>query len=167
MTARIRADPPPHRSRHFAALYAAAESHGHVVLHRFARQIDAATLEDLPRDVVVERLREILEAENPRALFCTIVFNRARSVLRKQKTREEKAPAVQEPGGSVPESERRAFHVSAAEIWLELPERTREMLQEFILCGDAERIARAYGTTAANLYQILSRLRSRARKRGL
>jgi DNA-binding NarL/FixJ family response regulator len=143
-------------------LYVLALAEGRRVLRGF-RVIDEARREDLVVDLLVERLAALLRAQRPRAFFRAMVYNAARSWLRR-------GDAVVLEEGDPQDGERAPWGVdddAAARIdgrraLLRMTLREQRILVLVGLGDDREAIAKEFRTSRANVDQIVSRVRRRA-----
>jgi DNA-directed RNA polymerase specialized sigma24 family protein len=161
VVALLRAAPDPLQSEHVARLYELALSDGPRLLRSFRRRLGDERIVDLVHDLLAVKLEAIIAAEEPRALFCTALHRRAISWLRR-------GDAIVMPDGpevaSAPtaaEEETRGFVHDALAALRALPAREREIVVAAAVGEDREAIAREFGTSRANVDQIVSRARRR------
>jgi len=166
IVAKIRADGgDPHTSPHLPRLYGLALSEGPRQLASFRRRLGEDRIVDLVHDLLAAKVDAIVAAEEPRALFCTALQRRAISWLRRGDAAVVEDPveettntaAYDESEGS--EDERQGFILDARNVLSKLPERERALVVAVALGEDREAIARTFGTSRANVDQIVSRVR--------
>jgi RNA polymerase sigma factor (sigma-70 family) len=167
IAARLRGSSAPDRSPYVRALYELAIRDGTGFLAAYRRSLDEDRVRDLIHDVLATKLKAILDAETPRAFFCTVLQNRARSWLRRgdAKVVETLPDSARERSSGVSEEERRVFHLDAEDALSELSERDRAIVVAASFGEDRETIAREHGTSRANVDQIVSRTQKRFRER--
>lgn len=161
----LRAGGDPLRSPHLGAFYAMAVRDGERMLASFRQKLDEERIRDLIHDLLAERLREVIEAKDPRALFCVALQRRAISWLRRGDAVVEEPPPASGPTGEAAdiEEERRAFLIDASRALLELSQRDRDIVAAVAWGEDREEIAQRHGTTRPNVDQIVSRAHRRFR----
>jgi DNA-directed RNA polymerase specialized sigma24 family protein len=166
--ARIQGEPDPLRSPHVRRLYEVALSDGPRFLTSFHRTLGDERTRDLVHDLLSEKLQAILEAETPRAFFCTALQNRARSWVRRGDAKVVESPpdSSRDTAPDRNEEERRAFVLDARDALAALSERDRDIVVAAALGEDREAIAREFRTSRANVDQIVSRLHRRFRGEG-
>lgn len=174
VTAMIRGVEDPLQSPHLPKLYALALEDGPRLLGSFRRRLGEDRIVDLVHDLLAAKLEVIVAAKEPRALFCTALQRRAISWLRRgdaavlEDRSRDSAPhasdasAVAAIDGSVnPEDDRHEFLIDAKSALDELPPRERAMVVAVAMGEERESIAREFGTSRANVDQIVSRVRRR------
>lgn len=166
--ARILDDPDPLRSPHIRRLYEVALSDGRRFLTSFRGTLGDERTLDLVHDLLAEKLLAIIEAETPRAFFCTALQNRARSWVRRGDAKVVESPpeSSRDAGPDRSEDERRAFVLDARDALAALSERDRDVVVAAALGEDREAIAREFRTSRANVDQIVSRVQKRFRGEG-
>lgn len=147
------------RDRDDATLYALALADGRSCLRTF-RDLDHARKLDLIHDVLASGWNAILTAENPRAWFITALTHRTIGWVRRR------GAAVVEASGLEPSplSEDPAYLIDAWRAFEALSIREQHILLADALGEPRAEIARAFGTTRANIDQIISRSRKRLEK---
>jgi DNA-directed RNA polymerase specialized sigma24 family protein len=151
---RIRQD----KAKHLPRLYELALEDGPRLLARFQRRLGDERIVDLVHDLLATKADAIIEADEPRALFCTALQRRAISWLR----RGDAAVASERPERGAEhedEGERQRFLVDARAALDGLTPRERAMAVAVALGEEREAVAREFKTTRANVDQILSRIR--------
>lgn len=168
ITAVLRAAPDPYACAELGQLWALALEEAPRVLASFrvAGKLDDERIADLTRDFLVEDLRAILEnAVNPRAYFVVAIQNSARSWLRRGSARiaptDYEAAKGREPRAASADP---AELIDAQDFLRGLTERERDVLAGLAAGVDREELARALGTSRANVDQIASRVRARFRR---
>jgi DNA-directed RNA polymerase specialized sigma24 family protein len=169
VVAQLRASTDPLRSPHLPRLYELALADGPRLLSSFRRRLGEERIIDLVHDLLAAKVDAIIAAEEPRALFCTALQRRAISWLRRgdaEVVADEDATSAADAvtaASSSPASEdsRRGFILDAKTALDGLPERERAMVVAVALGEERESIARAFGTSRANVDQIVSRVRRR------
>lgn len=139
-----------------ARLYALARAEAHRALRGF-RAIDRARVDDLLHDVLLRCLDAMLHAESPRAFFRHVLLNDARSWLRRRDatiatTRGDHRVTCDDP----------ALRLDGRRALARLSVRDRAIVVAVGLGHEREAVARAHGTSRANVDKIVSRLRQRA-----
>jgi len=156
----IRGDADPLTSPHLPKLYELALADGPRLLKSFQKRLGDDRIVDLVHDLLATKVEAIVNADEPRALFCTALQRRAISWLRRGDAAVvEDAP--ERPPEGVIEDERQGFLVDARNALADLPERERAMVVAVALGEEREAIAAAFRTTRANVDQIVSRVRRR------
>ncbi|MEZ4409510.1 MAG: hypothetical protein R3A52_24015 [Polyangiales bacterium] len=164
--ARVRSSPDWRRSPAFAELYALVSREAERVFRAFrGRAFDM----DEAHDLLAERMTEILSAESPRAYFATALRRRLIDVERRARTRREapRTEATDEAARRVPSpgtesgAERVAFVIDARAGVARLTLRERDVLVAVAEGEDRDALARALGTSRANIDQIVSRARQK------
>ncbi len=156
----IRASPSPYESPGLGRLYELALFEGECVLDAY-REVDCDRRDDLVVDLLLASLRQLLAADRPRALFRVALHNRARSWLRRGDApveRDEGPVTVIDRAGV---EDAMIFRIDAHRALAQLPARDHAILFSVGLGEDREAVARAHGTTVANVDQIVSRARRR------
>jgi DNA-directed RNA polymerase specialized sigma24 family protein len=166
--AKFQGEPDPLRSLHVRRLYEVALSDGPRFLASFRRSLGEERTLDLVHDLLAEKLQAIVEAETPRAFFCRALQNRARSWVRRGDAMVVESPpdSSRETASDSSEDARRAFVLDAREALSELSERDRGIVVAAALGEDRETVAREFGTSRANVDQIVSRAQKRFRGDG-
>lgn len=166
--ARIQGEPDPLRSPHLRRLYEVALSDGPRFLASFQRSLGEERTLDLVHDLLAEKLQAIIEAETPRAFFCTALQNRARSWVRRGDAKVVESPpdSSRAAASDRSEEERRAFVLDARDALAALSERDRGIVVAAAIGEDREAIARDFRTSRANVDQIVSRAQKRFRGEG-
>lgn len=157
----VRAAPSPWESESFGELYLLAKSEASLVLRTF-RTMDDARREDIALGALVEKLPEIAAADRPRAYFRTVVLNDAISWTRGDRARVAETPRTTRAyvEGPLDEEEMRAiYRLDVCGALESADERELAMLLADAEGVAREDIARAHGTTRANVDQIISRWR--------
>ena len=160
---RIRADPTPFRSPHLHRLYDLAREDGPRALASFRRPLGEARTTDLLYDFLALKLQAILDAESPRAFFLTALRNHAFSWVRRGDAKVVESPpdSSRETAADGSEDERRAFMIDAREALAKLSERDQGIVKAVGSGELREDVARAFGTSRANVDQIVSRTHRR------
>lgn len=163
-TAQIRAEGGPRRSPSVRRLYELALADGRGMIASFRAQFGDAQIIDLIHDLLAEKLDAIIAADTPKALFRTALVRRAISWRRRgdATVAEDVSEAVSEVQNDE-ERERRAFVLDARAALLRLPERDREIVVAVVDGADREDLAARFGTSRANVDQIVSRTKQRFR----
>lgn len=146
------------RAKHLPRLYQLALEDGPRLLARFQRRLGDERIVDLVHDLLATKVDAIIEADEPRALFCTALQRRAISWLR----RGDAAVASERPESAADrddEGERQRFLLDARAALDDLAPRERAMAVAVALGEEREAVAREFKTTRANVDQILSRIR--------
>lgn len=158
----------PRRSPHLGRLYELALADGPKLLASFRRRLGDERILDLIHDLLAVKVEAIVMADEPRALFCTALQRRAISWLRRGDAAVVEYPAedsaTSEGSGNhsgEAEDDRRGFILDARNILSKLPDRERAMVVAVALGEDREAIAKAFGTSRANVDQIVSRVRKK------
>ena len=149
---------------HLPRLYELAREDGPRFLARFQRRLGDERILDLVHDLLATKADAIVQADEPRALFCTALQRRAVSWLRRGDAAVvEESPASRGTGatGGEDEHERQRFLVDARAALEELTPRERGMAVAVALGEEREDVAREFKTTRANVDQIVSRIRRR------
>jgi DNA-directed RNA polymerase specialized sigma24 family protein len=158
----LRRSPTPATSRDLPRLYELALADGPPLLRSFRRRLGDDRIVDLIHDLLAAKLDALIAADEPRALFCTALQRRAISWLRRGDADVVADPSSgKTPAASIDEHERQEFIVDARRTLRDLPDRDREIVVAVALGEDREAVARAFGTSRANVDQILSRVRRR------
>lgn len=150
------------QSRHLPRLYALAERDGPGFLRSFRHTLDRERVMDLIHDLLAEKLAEILEAGNPRAVFRTALVRRAISWKRRgdaavmEDLSDDVMVAEGTSAGS--EEERHHFRVMARRALERLPEWKRAIVVAVASGEDRNVIAARFDTSRANVDQIVSRV---------
>jgi DNA-directed RNA polymerase specialized sigma24 family protein len=149
-------------------LYEVALSDGPRFLASFHRTLGDQRTLDLVQDLLGEKLLAIIEAETPRAFFCTALQNRARSWVRRGDANVVESPpdSSRDTASEKNEDDRRAFVLDARDALAALSERDRGIVVAAALGEDREGIAREFRTSRANVDQIVSRVQKRFRGEG-
>jgi RNA polymerase sigma factor (sigma-70 family) len=153
-----RADDPS-TSPELPRLYELALADGPPLLRSFRRRLGDDRIVDLIHDLLAAKLDALVAADEPRALFCTALQRRAISWLRRGDA--DVVEDAREAVGETDESERQQFIVDARSALDHLPERERAIVVAVALGEEREAVARAFGTSRANVDQIVSRVRRR------
>ena len=163
--ARLQGEREPLRSPHIRRLYEVALSDGPRFLASFRRTLGDERVLDLVHDLLAEKLSAIVAAETPRAFFCRALQNRARSWVRRGDAEVAESPSDSSRGtpSDKGEEDRRGFVLDARDALAALSERDRGIVVAAALGEDREAIAREFGTSRANVDQIVSRLQKRFR----
>jgi len=164
VVAKIRLTADPFQSPHLGRLYELALADGPKLLSSFRRRLGDERIVDLVHDLLAAKLEAIVSADEPRALFCTALQRRAISWLRRGD-----ACVVEDPAKETastdrtgqPEDERRGFILDAHALLDRLPVRERAMVVAIALGEEREAIAAEFGTSRANVDQIVRRVRKR------
>ena len=161
VVARLRAATDPLQSEDLPRLYALALADGPRLLGSFRRRLGEERIVDLVHDLMAAKAEAIIKADEPRALFCTALQRRAISWLRRGDA--EVVAEVRETAdaSAVAEDERQGFILDARTALDQLPARERAMVVAVALGEERESIAREFGTSRANVDQIVSRVRRR------
>ena len=144
----------------FRALYQMATEDGRALLRARYAKTNPADHEDLIHDVLATAQDRIVEAENPRGMFIVCLANRTVDFFRR---------AREKPlGDELPEivaSSNTAARLDLQRALEELTvgnERDAQIYYAIAVLGeDADVVARAYGLTRDNAYQIVSRTKKR------
>jgi RNA polymerase sigma factor (sigma-70 family) len=152
------------KSPHLGRLYELALADGPRLLASFRRRLGDDRILDLIHDLLAAKLEAIVMADEPRALFCTALQRRAISWLRRGD-----AAVVEDPeedstvasSSEESEDERQGFILDARNVLSKLPDRERAMVVAVALGEDREAIAKTFGTSRANVDQIVSRVRKK------
>jgi RNA polymerase sigma factor (sigma-70 family) len=158
----LRGAEDPERSPRVKALYGLARSTGVAVLKRKWRYSEDDAM-DVVHDVLATRLRMIVDAESPRALFIRILVNQAISRHRRQ---QETASPIEAQLTDSRSSASAALSLGEVLALLtnELSPRDRSVFSARCLGATAKEVAEAEGLTAANVDQIVSRARARLKE---
>ena len=151
---------PPQRSRHLGALYALACRDGRMRTRSFARVRGDEAVLDLVHDLLSERATEIVMARNPRAFFLTCLTRRAIDGIRRsgEHLTSDGAPDEEARDG-VDDEASVAFVLDARAALHELSPRDAAVVVATAEGENREAVARAAGTSRANVDQIVSRVR--------
>lgn len=167
VVASIRADGGPRRSAHVRDLYELAVKDGQAILASFLNDLGKDRVVDLIHDLLTEKLDAIVGADSPKALFATALTRRAISwkrrpaaVIAETPIEDRSAPA--DPGHTT-EGERQAFNLDARAALARLSSRDRDIVVAAAMGVNVQEIADAHRTSAANVYQIVSRVQRRFR----
>jgi DNA-directed RNA polymerase specialized sigma24 family protein len=157
----VRCATSPWEGDGFAALYALALREGRRTLRGF-RTLDDARRDDLAAEVITRRLREVAGATRPRAYFRVALRRTALSWIRGERLTLREEGEVEYVEGPLDEEETRAVYaIDARGALAGMGARERAVLVADA-CGEArEAIAKAWGTSRANVDQIVSRGRRR------
>lgn len=150
----------PMRSPLFSELYRLAREDGLRGLRKF-RQIDRQDHQDLVHDVLIKALPKLLSptTTNPRAYFLTAVRRAAIDALRRRaKTRSLEPEQLEAAVGAATNPSEIVDRQALLES--ESP-KNQQILVAVALGESREKIARAMGTSRANVDQIVSRFRKR------
>ncbi len=159
--ARLRAAADPLQSADLPRLYALALADGPRLLGSFRRRLGEDRVVDLIHDLLAMKAEAIIAADQPRALFCTALQRRAISWLRRGDAQvAADVPEAADASGTT-EDERRGFILDAKTALDHLPARERAIVVAVALGEERESIAREFGTSRANVDQIVSRVRRR------
>jgi RNA polymerase sigma factor (sigma-70 family) len=115
-------------------------------------------------DLLHEELDAILEAHNPRAYFLTAIRNAGIDLQRRNKRLvrgEEAAPSLDRTDESPLAEEVLAVRQEAERLSATLSSKERQVFAAIAAGEEREDIARAMGTSRANIDQIVSRARKR------
>ena len=156
----IRKDADPLKSAHLGELYTLALQDGPRLLKSFQKRLGDDRIIDLVHDLLASKIDAIVAADEPRALFCTALQRRAISWLRRGDAAVVEDTPERAPDG-LHEDDRQGFLLDAKTALEGLPERERAMVVAVALGEEREAIAAAFGTTRANVDQIVSRVRRR------
>jgi len=159
----IAAAPVRTRSPALARLYRLAMTAATTALARFPLDIQGQA-EDLVHDLLHEKLDAIVGAHNPRGLFVTAIRRNAIDLQRRDKRlvhEDEDDPATQPPDPSAPVDEALASRQEAEQLTATLSPKERQVFAAIAAGEEREDIARALGTSRANIDQIVSRARKR------
>ena len=152
--------PAPWSSEGFARLYELAQAEGARALRSF-RSLDAARRADLAAETITRALLAVASADAPRAYFRTAVRRAALSWLRAERlapAEKEEAPRYVE--GALDAEEARAVYGLDAKAALgAMGGRDRAVLLADADGEAREAIAATWGTSRANVDQIVSRAR--------
>lgn len=161
VVALVRAAAEPLQSPHLPRLYELALADGPRLLGNFRRRLGQERIVDLIHDLMAAKVDAIIAADEPRALFCTALQRRAISWLRRGDA--EVVAEVRETADAcgAAEDERQGFILDAKSALDQLPARERAMVVAVALGEERESIAREFGTSRANVDQIVSRVRRR------
>lgn len=159
-------------SRSVLRLYKFALQDGPRIIHSFKKELGATVVEELSHALIAEKLAAIVEAQNPKAFFRTALVRRAITWQRRGDATVAATPdesiSPKPVAGSTghtqgrdigEEAERREFVHDARLILDSLSDRDRQIVVAVALGDDREAVARAFGTTRANVDQIVSRVR--------
>ena len=165
--AQIRAEGGSQRSPNVRRLYELALTDGRGMIASFRTQFGDAQITDLIHDLLAEKLDAIIAANAPKALFRTALVRRAISWHRRgDAIVAEDVPDMVSEVRNDAESERSAFVLDARAALLRLPERDREIVVAVAEGADREDLAVRFGTSRANIDQIVSRTKQRFRGTG-
>jgi RNA polymerase sigma factor (sigma-70 family) len=164
--AKIRASSPAGdalKSPHLGRLYELAVADGPKLLASFRRRLGDDRILDLIHDLLAAKVEAIVNADEPRALFCTALQRRAISWLRRGDAAVVEDPEEEDSARASEEAEdeRRGFILDARNVLSKLPDRERAMVVAVALGEDREAIAKTFGTSRANVDQIVSRVRKK------
>lgn len=163
LIAEIRQASDPMLSRATGRLYRLALSEGIVALAPMTA-LGEGDREDIASEAFIAKLPALLQANSPRGLYLTIVTNRARDHLRGLRRREERArqleqAAVQPIAGQSDEA--RATQIDGQRALQALSPRDRDVVLAVWHDEEREEVAARFGTSRANVDQIISRFRKR------
>lgn len=163
---RVRKEPDPLRSPVVGRLYEVAVDDGTRFLSSFRNEFGEDRILDLIYDLLSEKLAEILNAETPRAFFCVALRRLAIDWRRRGASKVVESPpdSSRASPSDTTEEDRRAFVLDARNAVDALSERDRGIVVAAALREDREAIAREFGTSRANVDQIVSRLQKRFRE---
>jgi len=159
----IAAAPVRTRSPALARLYRLAVTAATTALARFPSEIQEQ-VEDLVHDLLHEKLDAILEAHNPRGLFVTAIRRSAIDLQRRDRRlvqEDEDDASTQARDPSAPVDEALAARQEAERLSATLSPKERQVFAAIAAGEEREDIARAMGTSRANIDQIVSRARKR------
>jgi RNA polymerase sigma factor (sigma-70 family) len=164
----LRASRNPRRSPHFRRFYGLAVRDGRQFLASFRKRFGDALIDDLIHDVLADALDPVLAADNARAFLRVTLWNAARDRVRRKATRVEPEPPVErlEHDKVADGAELREFVLDARDALAGLCERDRQIVVAVGLGEDREEIATVFGTSRANVDQIVSRARKSFTGRG-
>ncbi len=166
LAAAIRDAPSAWSCAAFGELYALAIVEGRRVL-RGLRGLDDARREDLAIEALLAKLPEVVSAERPRAFFRTVLWRDAISWMRSGRSRlatadEPAEPSRYDEGPYDAEEASAIYRVDARQRLDALDARELEVMLADAWGEAREAIARAVGTSRANVDQIISRARRRS-----
>jgi RNA polymerase sigma factor (sigma-70 family) len=145
-------------------LYKLAEETGVRVLHSWIQTYGAETVRDVVLETVVRTLDATIASDTPRAFFIRVVRNAMISYDRSPKSRVVESPAEQTADDVefVPDpTEDHAFRIDARRAFARLPPRDQQILLAVAAGEDRTVVAQSFGTSRANVDQLLSRARKR------
>ncbi len=149
------------RSRHLTSLYVLAEELGKRALASF-RKLEAEEKVDLIHDLLAAKLEELVDGDRPRALWITMVKNRAIDETRKKTRHHEILEGVHHARTSLAGNEEdRSFQMDARTALESLPERDRQIVVAVQLGENREDIAALHRLSRAAVDQIVSRVKRR------
>jgi DNA-directed RNA polymerase specialized sigma24 family protein len=126
--------------------------------------LDDERARDLVADLLVAKLDDLVESADPYPYFCTAVRNAGRSWLRRPtaKVRPDSGVArvTQEDASA-------SARLELERVVIRLRPQEAEIFAAIAVGEDRDALARSYGTTRANIDQIISRARKRLKDEGL
>lgn len=160
----IRRDGDPMRSARLPELYDLARRDGEGYLQRCFRDVPASDRADHVHDVLARRLREIVAADNPRALFLVALRHRVISAFRRPR----EVLGDPDHGGASEAGAEQLLRVEIAEALAvlldEVSPRDAAVFLAAVTCDDdIDVIAAAFGLSTANVYTIVARTRKKLR----
>lgn len=161
----VRGAADPTASRHLPRLWALAQAEATRSLGALNDRLGKALVEELVWDLLAAELPAIVGAANPRAYFIRAICNRALSWIRSPRSMAlplDDGRVSRTPGAGV-ESDP-VFLIDARAALARLPARERDVVTSAALGIDRDEIAAMFGTSRANVDQIVSRVRRRFRE---
>lgn len=157
----ISATDPPLRSHALVSLYQLACADARAALRSFSTHIREQA-EDLAQDIVFEKLGALIAAPNPRALFYTAVRNAAIDLQRQHARRpRDEDPIEQLPSLDAAVESHVGARLELARAQALLTPRELDIFVAIAAGEERDDIARAFGTSRANIDQLVSRARKR------
>jgi DNA-directed RNA polymerase specialized sigma24 family protein len=159
----LRAAQNPWSHPAYARLFALADEDGRAALRSFTRDLGEDAVVDLIYGFVVDQLRPLIQADEPRAYFWRALVRRAISHKKKGGSRVEADPEQETPpsGPLDAAAEAQATRLDRAAAWACLSPREQAILAAIGDGEDREALAELFKTTRNNIDQIARRARQR------
>jgi len=160
---RVRMSPVPEQSPALAELYAQAVRTGSRVLQRkFRGRLNHADIEDIVIDKFTRVLPAIIAAANPGGFFITSVVHAAIDHCKRRETQAKHAPKIAQMQPLDARTDEVPVETFAMRRCFEqFSDRDQQILRAVAEGEDREHIARLFGTSRANVDQLVSRARKR------
>ena len=155
---RVRACGDPLLSPALSELYALAMRDGLETLAGFGR-LNEQEREDIVAEKIALRLTQIIEADHPRRFLLSIVKRAANSALRRKNTVDKyEADLAFVAEGTARTEDDTLTSLSLADRLMHLSSRDQQVVRAVHLGENREDVARRFGTSRANVDQIVSRV---------
>jgi len=137
------------------------------IIGSYSKDFGADGLDDIASQFLVDKLDALVEADNPARFLATALYRRACSMKRRKDAQHLELTERHADGTAGADGRKPLLELELEEAMIalnSLSTRDREIILAVASGHEPEEAAEAFGTSRANVYQVISRFRRRFKR---